>query len=39
LLFDSLGSSRMYLIAAMVAWSGVLLFTLGTLRIRKKEAI
>jgi MFS transporter, PPP family, 3-phenylpropionic acid transporter len=39
LLFDSLGSSRMYLIAAIVAWSGVLVFTLGTLRLRKKDAL
>lgn len=36
-IFDTFGSSRMYLLGAMAAWSGVLIFVLGTLRIRKRR--
>lgn len=38
-IFDNFGSSRMYQMAAITAWCGVLVFIVGTLRIRKKEAI
>lgn len=37
--FDSLGSSRMYLLAAMTAWSGLMVFILGTLRLRKQAVL
>ena len=37
--FDTLGSSRMYLLAAITAWSGLLIFILGTLRLRKNSAL
>ncbi len=37
--FDTFGSSRMYLLAAFTAWSGVLLFVLGTLRLRKNAGM
>jgi len=37
--FDTFGSSRMYLLAAVTAWSGVMIFVIGTLRLRRNAAL
>lgn len=38
MIFDSFGSSRMYLMGAVAAWSGVLIFVMGSLRVRIQAA-
>ena len=37
--FDTLGSSRMYSLAAITAWTGLSVFVLGTLRLRRSVAL
>jgi PPP family 3-phenylpropionic acid transporter len=39
LTFDTLGSSRMYLLAAVTAWSGLSILIFGTLRLRRNTAM
>jgi PPP family 3-phenylpropionic acid transporter len=39
LTFDTLGSSRMYLLAAVAAWTGLSIFVFGTLHLRRKSAL
>jgi PPP family 3-phenylpropionic acid transporter len=34
--FDTLGSSRLYLLAACAAWTGLSIFVFGTLRLRRR---
>ena len=36
-IYDTFGSSRMYLLAAVTAWTGLTIFVTGTLRLRKKK--
>jgi PPP family 3-phenylpropionic acid transporter len=37
--FDTLGSSRMYLLAAVFAWTGLAIFIFGTLHLRRNAAL
>jgi PPP family 3-phenylpropionic acid transporter len=37
--FDSLGSSRLYLLAAVSAWTGLSIFVFGTLHLRRKNTL
>jgi PPP family 3-phenylpropionic acid transporter len=39
LAFDNLGSSRLYLLAAVTAWTGFSIFVFGTLHLRRKYAL
>ena len=37
--YDNLGSSRLYLLGALIAWTGLLIFILGTLRLRRTAVL
>jgi PPP family 3-phenylpropionic acid transporter len=37
--FDNLGSSRLYLLAAVTAWTGLFIFVFGTLYLRRKSVM
>jgi len=37
--FDNLGSSRLYLLAAITAWTGFSIFVFGTLHLRRKPVM
>ena len=39
LAYDNLGASRMFFLAAMIAWTGLSIFIFGTLHLRKKSAL